>query len=272
MTGAGTPDPPLVSVVTPSLDQAQFLEETIRSVREQDYPALEHVVVDGGSTDRTLEILARHPHVRWVSEPDRGQADALAKGFRLASGSIFGWLNADDVYRPGAVSAAVDTLLRTGAALAYGGYDVLREDGAVAFTIDPAPWDYATLLDAKNFVPQPSAFFTRAAYEAVGGVDPQYHYAMDYDLWVRIGARFPAAVVDGILSGFRFQPSSKSTTSEERFYPEARRISRRNGGRFLSRMFLHHLPYRHPLLFRAVVVARVVRTRDARALASLVRR
>jgi glycosyltransferase involved in cell wall biosynthesis len=252
---------PLVSIVTPSFNQAGFIAAAVRSVLGQDYPSLEHVVVDGGSTDGTVEILRDLPEVRWISGRDRGQADALRKGFEMARGAIFGWLNADDLYLPGAVSAAVAALQSSGAGLAYGGYQALHEDGDVAFEIPPHPFDFELLLDSKNFVPQPSAFFTREAYEAVGGVDPRYHYALDYDLWLRIGRRFPVVVVDGILSGFRFQSESKSVTAADRFYPEMRRISRRNGGRFFSQMFLHRMPDRHPHLFKAVVLGRIVRER-----------
>src|SRR5688572_1037654 len=106
----GPAELPLVSIVTPSLNQGRYLDEAIRSVQGQDYPRLEHVVVDGGSTDETLDVLRRHPHLRWVSEPDGGQSDAVNKGFRLARGEIFGWLNADDYYLPGAVAAAVAVL------------------------------------------------------------------------------------------------------------------------------------------------------------------
>jgi glycosyltransferase involved in cell wall biosynthesis len=258
---------PLVTVVTPCLNQARFVDEAVRSVLAQDYPRLEHIVVDGGSTDGTLELLRAYDHLRLVSEPDEGQSDALRKGFALAQGEIFGWLNADDAYLPGAVSAAVAKLGSGGYGLVYGGYRVVHENGETAFDVPVHPFDFETLLDAKNFVPQPSAFFTREAYEAVSGVDRRYHYAMDYDLWVRIGRRFDVGVIDGILSCFRFQSESKTVTAAEQFYPEMRKISRRNGGRFFSRMYLDRLPERRPALFKLVLAYRLLRRGGRRAVA-----
>jgi glycosyltransferase involved in cell wall biosynthesis len=263
---------PLVTVVTPSLNQARFVEDAVRSVLAQDYSRIEHVVVDGGSTDGTLDILARYDHLRWISEPDAGQADALRKGLELARGQIFGWLNADDVYLPSAVRTAVEALRLSGAGLVYGGYRVLHEGGESAFEIPAHAFDFDMLLNAKNLVPQPSAFFTREAYEAVSGVDPRYHYAMDYDLWVRIARGFDVAVVDGILSGFRFQSESKSVTAADRFYPEMRTISRRNGGRFFSPMYLHHLPDRRPGMFKLVLLYRLLRARNLSRLSAAVGR
>jgi glycosyltransferase involved in cell wall biosynthesis len=263
---------PLVSVVTPSLNQGRFVEEAIVSVRDQDYPRIEHIVVDGGSTDDTLEVLRRHPHLRWLSERDSGQADALNKGFAMAGGSVFGWLNADDLYLPGAVRLAVEALRESGAGLVYGGYRVLREDGSTAFDLPAHPFDYPALLEEKNYVPQPSAFFLREAFEAVSGLDPRYHYGLDYDLWLRIAQRFDVTVVDELLSCFRFHPEAKSGKEADRFFPELHRISRRNGGRFFSPMYVHRLPERRPWLFRALLLARLVRRRDLAGAASAVSR
>jgi glycosyltransferase involved in cell wall biosynthesis len=259
---------PLVSVVTPSLNQVRFLEQAIESVAAQDYPHLEHIVVDGGSDDGTIDVLRHHHHLRWLSERDRGQADALNKGFAIARGEIFGWLNADDMYLPDAVSTAVAALRTSGAGLVYGGIRVLQENGDVEFEVEARPWDYETLLDARNFVPQPAAFFTRQAFESVGGLDLRYHYVLDYDLWLRMGARFPVQQIERVLACFRFQSESKSAVSLSEFFPEAHKASRRAGGRYFSRAYMERFPQRHPHLFRALLLGRQARSGD---LAGLVR-
>jgi glycosyltransferase involved in cell wall biosynthesis len=157
------PEPPLVSIVTPSLNQGGFIEEAILSVVEQDYPRLEHIVVDGGSVDETLEILRRYTHLRWVSEPDNGQATAINKGFRMASGAILGWLNADDYLLPGAVAAAVQVLSETGCALVHGGWRQVRDDGTTIRDVAAVPFDQLRQLEVANRVCQPGAFFTQEA-------------------------------------------------------------------------------------------------------------
>ena len=211
--GDGASLPPLVSVVTPSLNQGQYIEEAIQSVLAQDYPRVEHIVVDGGSSDETLEILRRFPHLRWLSEPDDGQASAINKGFRMASGEIFAWLNADDYYLSGAVTAAVEMIRVTGCGLVHGGWRQVDEDGTVIRDVAPLEFDYRRQLEDVNAVCQPGSFFTRDAYWAVGGVDETYQYAMDYELWLKLGARFPVRHVDRIQAAYRYHTSSKSTAS-----------------------------------------------------------
>lgn len=229
---------PLVSIVTPSLNQGRFLEEAIRSVLEQDYEPIEHVVVDGGSSDETLEILARHPHLRWSSEPDGGQSAALNKGFRSTSGEILAWINADDFYLPGAVAAAVEELQRSGAALVYA--DILRceEDGSWRRRVPSMPWDLWHHVNDRNRIWQPAAFFTREAFEAVGGLDESLHLAMDYDLWTRIAERFPVRRVDAVWAAERRHPGSKTSRLAHEFYREDRRVSRAHGGRLVSPMLI----------------------------------
>jgi glycosyltransferase involved in cell wall biosynthesis len=262
---------PLVSVVTPSLNQGRYLDATIRSVLEQDYPNVEHVVVDGGSTDETLDVLRRYEHVRWVSEPDRGQSHALNKGFALAGGAILGWINADDVYLPGAISACVDTLRSTDAALVHGGWSQMDESGALLREVPPVPFDYRLQLEVRNGVSQPGSFFTREAFDAVGGIDESYRYAMDYELWLRIGARYDVRQVDRILAAYRLHPGSKTVAETEGFWPETWRAARSHGARRRSPLYVDwYLPRCHPWAFRALLAYRHVRRGDIRGLVTRV--
>ena len=256
-------EPPLVSVVTPSLDQGAYIEEAIRSVLEQDYPRVEHIVVDGGSTDGTLDVLSGFPHLRWVSEPDDGQAAAINKGFRMANGEILGWLNADDYLLPGAVSAAVEALTESGCALVHGGWRQVREDGTTIKDVPVVPFDRLRQLEVANRVCQPGAFFTREAYWAVGGVDESYRYAMDYELWLKLGARFDVCHVDRVQAAYRYHATSKSVGSYHAFAPETVRASREHGGRRLSPIYLDwYLPRHHPSFFRGLQAWRLLRSGD----------
>lgn len=243
-----TVTPPLVSIVTPSLNQGCFVEQAIKSVLGQDYPNIEYVVVDGGSTDETLGILRRYPHLRWMSERDRGQTDALIKGFREASGSVLAWLNADDYYLPGAVRTAVDALVAGGAGMVYGRCLHIDACGAVLGATALQKFDLRRELEWGTKVPQPTTFFTRQAYEAVGGLDVRWSYAMDYDLWLKIAKRFPIREVDATLAAFRFHGASKTGSQADRFWPEVHRISRRHGAPYLSWKYLYFTSQRRPWL------------------------
>jgi len=258
---------PLVSIVTPSLNQGRYLAATIDSVLAQDYPRIEHVVVDGGSADETLDVLRRYDHLRWVSEPDRGQAHALNKGFALSRGEILGWLNADDVYLPGAVSAAVETLRSSGCALVHGGWCQIDEQGNVLREVAPIPFDYRLQLEVRNGVSQPGSLFTRAAFDAVGGIDESYRYAMDYELWLKLGARFEVRHVDRVLAGYRLHPESKTVAEAEAFRPETWRAARSHGARLRAPLYLdYYLPRAHPNVYRLLLAWRHLRRGDLRGL------
>jgi glycosyltransferase involved in cell wall biosynthesis len=250
------------------MNQGDFIEETIQSVLHQDYPHIEHIVVDGGSTDATLGILRRYPHLRWISEPDRGQAHALNKGFALAKGEIFGWLNSDDLYLPEAVTVAVDTLLATGCGLVHGGWRRIDEQGNVINDVSPVPFDLRSQLDYANQVAQPGALFTREAFEAVGGLDVGYRYALDYELFLRIGSRFPVRHVDKVLGAYRYHPGSKTVAESDGFVEETFRAARAHGGHVRSRIAIdYYLPHRHPWLYRFVLSYRLLRSGDFGGLA-----
>jgi glycosyltransferase involved in cell wall biosynthesis len=171
----------LVSIVTPSLNQGRYLREAIDSVRAQTHAPIEHIVVDGGSTDGTLEILGEYDEVHWISEPDRGQSHALNKGFAMARGDVLGWLNADDAYTPHAASEAIMAL--NGAGLVYADVTRVDDDGVNPRRIRSRnEFDLWTELNLGCGIYSPSVFFTREAFHAVAGLDETLHLTMDYDL------------------------------------------------------------------------------------------
>jgi glycosyltransferase involved in cell wall biosynthesis len=229
----------LVSIVTPSLNQARYLREAIESVRAQTYEPIEHIVVDGGSTDGTLEILREYDGVRWTSEPDRGQSHALNKGFALATGEVLGWLNADDAYEPHAVEQGVAALQESGAGLVYADVVRVNDGGVNPRRIRSRPvWDFWTEVNAGCGIYSPSVFFTREALDAVGPLDESLHLTMDYDLWLRIGSRFGAQHVDAIWAVQRIHDGAKTIRQTDEFWPERLTVSRRHGGRLVSPLLI----------------------------------
>jgi glycosyltransferase involved in cell wall biosynthesis len=225
----------LVSVVTPSYNQARYVRESIESVRAQTYPQVEHIVVDGESTDGTVDILREYDGLHWISEPDRGQSHALNKGFALAGGDVFGWLNADDAYEPTAIENAVAALQDAG--LVYGDVTRVDDDGVNPRRIRSRPsFDLWTELNLGCGIYSPAVFFTREAFEAVGGIDESLHLTMDYDLWLRIGKRFPVRHVDEVWATQRLHPEAKTVVED--FWPERLAVSRRHGGRLVSPLLI----------------------------------
>ena len=230
-----------VSVVTPSYNQAQFLEETLRSVLEQDHPDIEYIVVDGGSTDGSLEILQKYASrlAWWVSEPDRGQTDALNKGFARASGEILAWLNSDDTYQPGAVAAAVAFLqAHPEVGLVYGDANLIDEHGSVLGRFPARQTDYARLLQGHVHIPQQASFFRADLWRQVGPLDPSFYFAMDYDLWVRLAKVSPLVYHPALWANFRLHGQTKTLSSDDRCYPEMLRVYRREGGKPWGRLAL----------------------------------
>src|SRR3989337_3125219 len=162
-------DKPLVSIVTPSYNQGSFLEETIRSVLGQDYPHLEYIIVDGGSSDGSGEIIQRYSDrlAWWISEPDQGQTDAINKGFSRAKGEIFAWLNSDDTYLPGAVSEAVSFLSsHPEVGMVYGDANLIDDSGKVIGKFPARQTDYRRLMRGFVHVPQQSTFFPARPWRA----------------------------------------------------------------------------------------------------------
>ena len=232
MTTVGSASPgPLVSVVTPVRNGERFIEQTIRSVLSQNYPHLEYIVADGGSTDRTSEILACfRDRITIVRGPDAGQADALNRGFALARGDILGWLNADDMYAPGAVACAVEALDKHQAAdVVYGAADHIDNEGRVIDAYPVEPFDAASLA-RRCIICQPAAFVRRTAMAAAGGLDARLHYALDYDLWIRLSRTRQFVKIDELLAHSRMHSLNKTLGFRREAYEETMAVLQQNYG------------------------------------------
>lgn len=218
---------PKISIVTPSFNQAQYIEETIKSVLSQDYPCLEHLVIDGGSTDGTLDILRRYEsHLHWVSEPDRGQADAINKGFHQCTGEIVAWLNSDDLYLPGALHQVANLFNQhPGVDVVYGDYHLIDQTGRLLLTRREISFDYNILLYGLNYISQPATFFRRGVFDSVGYLDDTLHYGLDWEYWLRIashGGRF--AHLPSYLAATRWHTQAKTLIAPPQMYAEHQAI------------------------------------------------
>lgn len=209
-------DLPLVSVVIPAKDRAHFLRETIDSVLSQDYPAIECVVVDAASTDGTRQVLESYgERISWVSEPDHGPFDAIEKGWQHSRGDILAWLNADDVWLPGAVTAAVSAFRRSAsAAVVYGSCAGLDDRGELVWWEPARPWTLeAAIVDADHVINQPAAFIRRSWVDAAGGLAREWVH--DHDLWIRIGlAGGEFCGVTQTLAAVRIHPGNHSMRAQ----------------------------------------------------------
>ncbi len=213
--------PPLVSIVTPSYNCGGYIEETILSIKSQTYPYIEHIVVDGASTDNTVEILRRHGDgLTWVSEPDKGQSDAINKGWRMCRGDILAYLNADDLYTLDAVETAVNYLLaHPDVGMVYGGCNIIDEAGQVTEVIWNEEFDLVRLM-CSNMIPQQTVFFRREVLERAGFLDTSLHLAMDYDFFIRAGLCTQVKLIPKCMASFRICPGTKTHTYKDHFYPE----------------------------------------------------
>lgn len=219
-------------VITPSLNQGRFIERTIQSVLDQEYPGLDYVVVDGGSTDETRAVLqARGNTLRWVSEPDRGQAHAVNKGLAMTSAEVVGWLNSDDVYEPGAVHAAAAYLRQHPEVdVVYGDAMLIDAQGTVTGRYGTEPWNPTRLLE-RCYLCQPAVFLRRRVVERFGALDEGLHYCMDYEYWLRLaagGARF--AYLPQVLAASRLYPETKTLGARLAVHEEINRMLRRRIG------------------------------------------
>ena len=228
---------PLVSIITPSFNQARFLKSTMQSVLTQEYPRLEYIVVDGGSVDGSVDIIKEFSDrlAWWVSEKDRGQTDAINKGFAHAHGEILAWLNSDDTYEPGAIAEAVEFLqINPIVGLIYGNARFINEKNQIVGSFPAAQTDYRRLRRGYVHIPQQAAFFRASLWKNVGPLDPSFFFAMDYDLWTRIARLASIKYLPRIWANFRLHGAGKTMAADERCWPEMIRVHFRDGGSWLS--------------------------------------
>ena len=229
MPQAGTKALPLVSIVTPCLNSAGFLRDTIESVLAQDYPAIEYMVMDGGSTDGTLDILKGYEgRVHYRSGSDRGASDAINKGFQRCSGSVLAWLNADDAYLPGAVSQAVDELRRDEAAVLVYGEGWWVDESNRKLALYPTRDHDPLLLARECYLCQPAVFFRRTAAEEAGLLDEELQSAFDYDLWIRLSQLGGFRRARGEWAASRMHPGNKSLGNREEALRERMAVLKRH--------------------------------------------
>jgi glycosyltransferase involved in cell wall biosynthesis len=226
------PTPPLVSIVTPSFNQGRFLRLTVDSILCQTYPHVQAIVIDGGSTDQSIDILRGYgDRLTWTSEPDRGQAHALNKGFARAGGAILAYLNSDDVLAAGAVEKVVTYFLEHPAwDLLYGRANYIDADGRVVGAYPTAPYTFRRLVE-DNCLCQPAVFWRADLARRVGPMDEHLHCCMDYDYWLRAaraGGRF--AAVEDLLAYSRVHAEAKTLTCRLQVYQESIAVCIRHAG------------------------------------------
>jgi len=235
---------PLVSIVTPSLNQGRFIEDTILAVKNQDYPDIEHIIIDGGSTDNTINILRKHEkeyNLKWISESDEGQSDALNKGFRIAKGEIIGWLNSDDVYfSKDVISYVVEQFIKNPNIDIIYGNDVFVDLNNNIFRVRQLfNWNYNKLLRGLS-ISQPATFF-RKDIILKNHLNKNLQFGMDLEFWLRLGKSYAFKHVNRILAGNRIHKERRTISGGEKARMEYRMIMREYGQKFdLKYYFLHY--------------------------------
>ena len=236
---------PIFTVVTPTFNQSEFIEKTIDSVLSQGYPNLEFIIIDGGSNDKTVEIIKKYERhlAYWVSEPDRGQSHAINKGMAKATGDYLTWLNSDDWYLPGALQRMHELFAaHPGAGMVVGNGRMINQAGKVAYCKSPTP--EITLeslygwMSGGDFL-QPASAFTRSAWDSVGQINEQIHIALDVDLWLRmakVGVKF--VTTDAVFSEALIHPDAKTTAYEDLMRLDCALVIIRHGGEHVVRKSL----------------------------------
>lgn len=227
--------PPKISIVTPSLNQGRFLQDCINSVRAQEWPRVEHFIIDGGSVDDTMEVIWRNDGwlTGYLSEPDKGAADAINKGIGRCTGDIVAWLNADDFYLPGAFTAVADAYQTAPKASFWFGNGVRTDvDGTVTavFNDGSMAYDHSALVEGLDYILQPATFMNRSFLQEVGCLDAGLHWGFDWDLWIRLAKLAPPYPIDCKLAASREWGDTLTATGGFRRVEELRLLAEAHSG------------------------------------------
>ena len=239
------------SIITPSFNHAQFIERTISSVLNQKDVELEYIIIDGKSTDNTLNIIRDYDaQLIWVSEKDNGQSDAINKGLKLATGEIVAFLNSDDVYCPGAFQQVAEFFKNNPDKMwVYGKCKIIDENDQEIRK--PITWyknfmlkkySYSKLLQ-ENFISQPATFWRRELITEIGLLDKNEHLCMDYEYWLRIGCKYDAGVINEYLASFRFYAKSKSGANFTKQFKDELRLALKYGSKYPFSLLIHRFNY-----------------------------
>ncbi len=240
-----------ISIITPSYNQAKFIERTILSVLSQNHPNLEYIVIDGGSTDGTIEILKKYSDkIIWKSEKDNGQSDAINKGFKIATGDIIAYLNSDDTYESETLRKVTDFFQKNlTKKWVYGKCKIINEkDQEIR---KPITWyknlllknySYKKLL-TENFISQPATFWKKEILNEIGNFNTTENFCMDYEFWLRIGQKYPAGIINSYLANFRYYINSKSGSVNKKQFQDELRLAKKYGTAYPLSIFLHQINY-----------------------------
>ncbi|MFC1942656.1 glycosyltransferase family 2 protein [Chloroflexota bacterium] len=238
-----TGEKPLVSIITPVYNGVKYLEECIQSIVNQDHPCIEQIIIDGGSTDGTLDLILEYQKkypaiITYISEPDSGVGDALNKGLRMVNGQIIGWLNADDRYEPDTFQTVLSFFKENpDSFFVFGNCDLIDNNGEVIGRQKTKDFNLKEIINEANYIPCPSAFYRREVIETVGDFEPLI--GSDRDYWIRVGMTFPIHRIEEVLSSFRIHADSATTGSSNKIRMKHAQVdcitTRKYGGSIFSK-------------------------------------